>query len=273
VSPGQHTFTAEGGYSVVWWDPGALGLGARPPLGVRREELIVKDVPPHVVADGRERYDRWVAGRQDARAAGSRPSLSVTTVGEWARAQADTRPDAALPPRPEATAAQAVASADVAIVDAGPADAERAGGGGAVFGTLVHAILAVVPFESTPEEIEALAALEARVCGLSPADAARAATKVGRVLAHDLLRRARRASALDACRRETPVTITLDDGTIVEGVVDLAFEEDGWWTVVDYKTDRELASAEDRYRRQVALYASAVAAATGSPVTAAIVRL
>ena len=91
-----------------------------------------------------------------------------------------------------------------------------------------------------------------------------AADVVERTLAHDLLVRARRATARGACRRETPVTVTLEDGTLVEGVVDLAFEEDGEWIVVDYKTDREIAAAgEDRYRRQVALYASAIARATG----------
>ena len=75
-----------------------------------------------------------------------------------------------------------------------------------------------------------------------------------------------RAEARGACRRETPVTLTLDDGTLVEGVVDLAFEEDGVWTVVDYKTDREIATAgEEQYRRQLALYASAIARATGAP--------
>ena len=63
------------GYSVVWWDPGALKLGAKPTFGVRREDLIVKDVPKHVVADGRGRYDRWHLARDDARAAGAVPSL------------------------------------------------------------------------------------------------------------------------------------------------------------------------------------------------------
>ena len=33
------------GYSVVWWDPHELELGQKPAFGVRREELIVKDVP------------------------------------------------------------------------------------------------------------------------------------------------------------------------------------------------------------------------------------
>src|SRR6185503_19640783 len=51
VCPGKHAFADGGGYSVVWWDPGALTLDARAPFGVRREDLIVKDVPKHVVAD------------------------------------------------------------------------------------------------------------------------------------------------------------------------------------------------------------------------------
>jgi ATP-dependent helicase/nuclease subunit A len=152
--------------------------------------------------------------------------------------------------------------------------AERGGPiGGATFGALVHAVLAVAPFESTPDDLIAIARAEATVCGLTEADAAAAARKVAGGLAHDLLARAQRAAARGACRRETPVTLTMDDGTLVEGVVDLAFEENGRWTVVDYKTDRELATAEERYRRQVALYAAAIAAATERPATAVIVRV
>jgi ATP-dependent exoDNAse (exonuclease V) beta subunit len=44
--------------------------------------------------------------------------------------------------------------------------------------------------------------------------------------------------------------------------------------VVDYKTDREIAvSGEDRYRRQVALYASAIAQATGAAAQGVLVRV
>ena len=86
--------------------------------------------------------------------------------------------------------------------------------------------------------------------------------------------RARAAEARGACRRETPVTCTLPDGTMIEGIVDLAFEEQDGWTVVDYKTDRELAAiGEDRYRRQVALYASAIAQATGRPASGVLIRV
>jgi ATP-dependent exoDNAse (exonuclease V) beta subunit len=88
------------------------------------------------------------------------------------------------------------------------------------------------------------------------------------------VRRARAAADRGECRRETPVTCTLPDGTMVEGVVDLAFREQGRWCVVDYKTDRELAAeGEEQYRRQVALYAAAIQQATGEPATGVLIRL
>lgn len=68
-------------------------------------------------------------------------------------------------------------------------------------------------------------------------------------------------------RRETPVLFKLDDVSLVEGVVDLAFREDTdefrGWTVVDFKTDREFGAASDRYSAQVSVYSAAVQAATG----------
>jgi ATP-dependent exoDNAse (exonuclease V) beta subunit len=122
--------------------------------------------------------------------------------------------------------------------------------------------------------LDDLAAVKARVLGLNDDESAAAAAVVERLLKHDILLRARAAEARGACRRETPVTCTMSDGTVVEGVVDLAFEEAGEWTVVDYKTDREIAAAgEDRYRRQVALYASAIAQATGQPARGVLVRV
>jgi ATP-dependent exoDNAse (exonuclease V) beta subunit len=88
-----------------------------------------------------------------------------------------------------------------------------------------------------------------------------------------LLIRARRAAERGACRRETPVTLSLDDGALLEGVVDLAFEEEEGWTVVDYKTDREIAEAGARYRKQVTLYAEAISRATGRNATGVLLRI
>jgi ATP-dependent exoDNAse (exonuclease V) beta subunit len=255
VCPGLHLFDA--GYGVVWWDPSALTLDEKPTFGVRREDLIVKDVPKHVIADGRGRYDRWRLARHDAREAGARPSLIVEPASAWA-----ANPESQIPN-----------SEFVRIVGEGRSgDEARSGGVG--FGLLVHGLLAQMTFGAGREALDDLAAVEARVLGLSADEAIAGASVVDRLLTHDVLVRARAADARGACRRETPVTCTLPDGTVVEGVVDLAFEEAGEWTVVDYKTDREIAATgEDRYRRQVALYAFAIAQATGQPAHAVLVRV
>jgi ATP-dependent exoDNAse (exonuclease V) beta subunit len=262
VCPGEHRFADAGGYAVVWWDPGALDLDKKPAFGVRRDDLIVKDVPRHVIADGRAKYDRWQLARHDARAAGSVPSLRVQTVREWAMAdsgQAEARHEPGTSP------------AEVRVVTIAE-KSERPGGAG--FGVLVHELLAKAPFDASREALDILAETDARVLGMTELEARAAAHVAEQVLAHDLLRRARAADIRGACRRETPVTCTRADGLLVEGIVDLAFEENGSWTIVDYKTDREMAlGGPEEYRRQVALYASAIGTATGQPATGVIVRV
>jgi ATP-dependent helicase/nuclease subunit A len=264
VCPGLHAFADAGGYSVVWWDPTALRLGAEAPFGVRREDLIVKDVPKHVIADGRTRYDAWQLARHDARARGASASVSVQTVNEWVATEGGRIHDGSgtdTYPSPDT----------VSVVNLGGGGVRP---GGLDFGALVHEIMAQAPFDASAEVVGNIAAVQARLLAMTDEDAQAAAAVVSRLLAHDLLSRARAADARGACRRETPVTCTTVDGTLVEGVVDLAFEEDGVWTVVDYKTDRELATAgEDRYRRQVALYANAIARATRLRARGVLVRV
>jgi ATP-dependent exoDNAse (exonuclease V) beta subunit len=135
-------------------------------------------------------------------------------------------------------------------------------------------VLAQAPFDASRDMLENVAASHARVLGMSGNEADEAVALAERVFAHELLAHARQAATRGACRRETPVTLTLADGTVLEGIVDLAFEENGAWTIVDYKTDREIAaSGEDRYRRQIALYTSAIAEATGLPASGVLVRI
>jgi len=251
IPPGNHQFDA---YSVVWWDPRWLTLKVKPLSGIRRQELIVKEAPRDVVVERRRAYDSWRTARDAERAAGSAPSIVVQTARERARGESQDHEPA------------------VVVVDLAQRGVERPGG--VAFGLLVHGILSQTAFDATRDIVDRVAAAEARVLGLAEADARAGAAIVERVLAHDLLARARAADARGACRRETPVTIVADDGTLVEGVVDLAFEEHGTWTVVDYKTDRELAATgEEQYRRQIALYAAAITAATGRPANGVLVRL
>ena len=254
VCPGQHVFGEPSGYSVVWWDPRALALDATPPFGLRREDLIVKDVPRTVVADRRSQYDAWQLARHDARMRGAIPSMAVQTVREFA-----------------AETPSHIPTVEVQMIDLHvPAGRPR----GMAFGYLVHEVLATVPFDAGRPLIDSLATMRARALGIPDSDIAPAANVVERVLQHELWHHARAADRRGACRRETPVTCEMVDGVTVEGIVDLAFEADGGWTVVDYKTDVEVApEGEARYARQVALYATAIARATAQPASAVILRL
>ncbi|HWX23839.1 MAG TPA: 3'-5' exonuclease, partial [Vicinamibacteria bacterium] len=100
------------------------------------------------------------------------------------------------------------------------------------FGTLVHRTLELIDLDR-PEDAPALALSLAPSLGLDEAAAESAATLTQRTLALPLLDRARKASR---CFRELPLVFP-DGGDLVEGVVDLVFEEAGGFTIVDYKTD------------------------------------
>jgi ATP-dependent helicase/nuclease subunit A len=144
---------------------------------------------------------------------------------------------------------------------------------GAAFGLLVHAVLAEVPLEASPAIVEAMARAQGRAIGASGEEVARAAATAIRVLGHELLARARRATMRRRCHRETPIALAHSSGTLIEGVVDLAFEEDGRWIVVDFKTDADLSAHGGAYMRQVRLYADAIAAATGRPADAVVFQI
>jgi ATP-dependent exoDNAse (exonuclease V) beta subunit len=258
VRPGLHAFGGDGAgrYDVVWWDPQRLALDAQRVYGLRREDLIQDPGRPTVEAD-RARYDAWLVARRTAQERGAQPSLRVRTVTDWARAAPDGAAAAALAGRVE-------------VIAASPGIPRP---GGPRFGTLVHATLATVALDAAPAQIAEAVSLQARILG-SPAEEAEAATAlVAAAVAHPLMVRAREAWRAGRCRREAPVTGREPDGSLVEGVLDLAFEDAEGWTVVDFKTDGELGAELARYRRQVALYASVVATATGRSVTAVLMRL
>lgn len=137
----------------------------------------------------------------------------------------------------------------------------------------MHATLATVALDATAAQVAESVGLQARILA-APAEEAEAATAlVAAALAHPLMARARNAWREGRCRRETPVACREPDGSLVEGVLDLAFEDADGWTVVDFKTDVEIAAGLARYRRQVGLYASVVARATGRNVTAVLMQL
>jgi ATP-dependent exoDNAse (exonuclease V) beta subunit len=108
--------------------------------------------------------------------------------------------------------------------------------------------------------------------GAAVEEVAAAVSVVDAVLRHPLVVAARIAERDGRCHRELPVTM-LDGDLLLEGVADLAFEQNGVMTVVDFKTDRPDAATLDRYAQQVRTYAAAVQRATGMAVRPVLLQV
>ena len=259
IRPGTYHFVEPDSgepYSVVWWDPLLLDGGTSGAAGVRREDLIAKAVSAEQVTADRAVYDRWRDRRAATQAKGARATQQIATATE---------------------------AAESANVDAAAIAIEDAGFGvlrpsGKRFGTLVHAVLATMPLNASPDEARELAALHAKLFD-APDDERDAAAGIAiKLLAHPRFDSARSAAkAGKRVWREAPVSLRLDDAEgasrLVDGQVDLAYETDSGWVIVDFKTDIEIASAQDAYKQQVALYVEAVKRATGQPATGVLLRV
>jgi ATP-dependent exoDNAse (exonuclease V) beta subunit len=257
VQPGGYEMTdpcTTASFSVVWWDPLLLDQKGEERRGIRREDLITKEARPEDVAADRQRYDTWKQQRTALRERAGMRSMQVVTATEFVK-----------------QLAAPLASDEVAMLEtAAPGEARP---GGRRFGILVHALLATIPLDATRAAIGSLATFHARVLGATGVERDTAARIVERALGHQVLDAARAAIAAGrACRREAPISI-VRDGMLIDGQIDLAFQTDAGWSVVDFKTDTELGEAEDVYRRQVALYAAALASITGMPATGTILRV
>jgi ATP-dependent exoDNAse (exonuclease V) beta subunit len=265
VCPGQHEFTgADTPYSLVWWspEPAVLSLGAQAPFGLRRDDLIVKDVAPAVLRRGLEAYHAWRTGHDDAIAAARVPSIDVMTA--TAAAAADTL----------APIGHDIEVATEIVGGSHDEAAKHGRPGGRRFGSLVHAMIADMPLDAPDARtIARLASAHGRMLGADAAEIAAAEQMVVGVLRHPVLQAAARANRDGRCYREMPVTWRTDTGAIIEGLVDLAYADDAGLVVVDFKTDRELDGALERYQRQVRIYAAAIAAATGRPARGVLLRV
>ena len=234
VKPGLHR-TEHG--EVVWWDPTTLPLGRVPAGGIRRHGLLAGDED-----DGRAAlHDAWVERRDETRAQGAAPSWRV-------------RPVTAVAHETEHTShAPAIEQTDV--------DRE-ARPSGKRFGTLVHEILAECPLDADAVSVKAMARHQGRRLDATDDEVTAAAQAALAALAHPRLQAAREATEH---RRETPITVPLDDGTSAEGVIDLAYRTDDGWVVVDFKSDRERGE-KLTHAVQLEIYARAVGRATGERV-------
>lgn len=243
VRPGIHRPEA-GSHAVLFFDPHALALGKDDEAGLRQQKILSPDSEGKG-DESQARYDRWAAARTHTLTEGGRPSVAVITPSE--------------------------AKERGLVVEEVPVTVERTKTPregrphGKRYGILVHALLAEAPLDPSGSDalLGPLAKAHGRSLGASPDEIAFAENAAREALTHDVMVRA--GASVDA-RREVAVTFESEDHTLVEGVVDLAFEEpDGSITVVDFKTDVDETPRLASYRAQVSLYARAITKATGKP--------
>jgi len=139
--------------------------------------------------------------------------------------------------------------------------------GGRGFGALVHRVLEWMPLDDAgPERAASMAEALAPAYGLDADGARRAAEAALRALALPVMERARKAARV---WRELALWFPEED-ELVEGIVDLVFEEDGGLVVVDYKTDHIAAEhalvQAAHHAPQLQLYGRGLAQATGMRV-------
>ncbi len=227
-----------GEHEVVWWDPSKLKLGEEQNQTLWQDEVLKETLQPDAGVSLAE-YRAWQAERESVVLAGARPEVAVFLASQAAEG----------PP----------GDLEVEFVSAAPPGRKALG---RRFGTLVHAALRDVKLDASEETARRVVELNARVLGATEEEAQSAAEAVWGALRHPIFARAR---AAERCHREYPVTLKLDDGRMLEGVVDLAFVEQGAWIVVDFKTDADVSERRVQYERQLKWYAYALAKLTGIP--------
>lgn len=135
------------------------------------------------------------------------------------------------------------------------------------FGSLVHQVLEWVDLASaSADDVHRIAAARAPFYGLDEESGRRAGEAAAAALALPVMTRARDARRI---WRELPLSFP-DGSDLIEGVIDLVFEEEGGLVIVDYKTDRitaEQAVAQAAHHApQLQLYGRGLAQAWGVPV-------
>jgi ATP-dependent helicase/nuclease subunit A len=242
-------------YHVVWWDPHSLVLQAPNVGGLRRDDLIAKDGDQAGADKRMGEYRAWQTDRAAAVARSKAPSIVSHTATDLAR-------DRTLPQWADEVPIEVI---DLPRVSGRPF--------GPRFGSLVHATLATVALDADAGAVLQIARTHARLLLAGETEAVAAAEAVTGALAHPLFARVRAASAAGRSARECPFLWRAPDGSIVEGTVDVVFEEGDALTVLDFKTDREPSDLKDQYQRQLALYCQAFAALRGRRVSGVLVRV
>ena len=230
-----------GEHEVVWWDPSKLKLNVEGGLGLHQKEILADDGGGSLAA-----YRDWQAARARVIESGSHPESQVFV--------------ASLAMEAPATIIR------VEIATARPARKAA----GRRFGTLVHNVMRDVPLAADRTTIQRLVDWNTRLLGSPQEEGDAGAAAVESALAHPLLQRAR---AAQRCHREYPLVLKLDDGRVLEGVIDLAFVENEQWVIVDFKTDADTSDRRAQYQRQLQWYGFALTRLTKMPAQAFLLEI
>jgi len=213
------------------------------PVPLATDIPLIKDKARSIpISDGtKESRDRWIQERQKLLERVSRPAaVAATTLAQIAKE------DAAKPEEPW-----------------------RRGRAGTSIGRAVHAVLQTVDLVSG-EGLADIARAQAAAEGL-PEREKEIADLVQSALKSDTVRRAVESGRL---WREVPVGAPFGD-LVIEGFIDLLFEEKDGLVLVDYKTDsvgtiEQIEARAGQYRVQMGGYAYSLMQATGKPVKEAV---
>ncbi len=204
---------------------------------------------------------RAVAPPRVARTAGEDPEAhSIERRDEWRRRREQML---SRQGRPASVAATRLAREEKEEPD--PEEPWKRGRAGTSIGSAVHGVLQTIDL-ATGEGIEDASRSQAMAESV-PERTAEVAGLVRNAIESKIVMRAVHSGKL---WREVPVAVPVGKG-VLDGFIDLLFQEDDGLVVVDYKTDyidageRE-EQAVGRYRLQAGSYALAIRWATGKPV-------
>jgi hypothetical protein len=215
-------------------------------MGLRQIRLLEADKENVVSTRGRDQWSAWNDARAKLIAVGETPTILVKTATELSVAEPGS-----------------IADLDIEVIET-TRDPKRPHG--PRFGSLVHLAMLRVSLDARDDAILTAVAAEGRAIGADEVEVAAAARAVSLALKSPLMARVRASAAI---RRECSVLHKRDDGSMMEGIADLAFAEGlngkTIWNVVDFKTDIAIASRLAEYRAQIALYARGIAHAINVP--------
>ncbi len=238
VAPGRHR-PALGAHDVVWWDPNVLDLDRQPRAGLRHQKIL--EASEDGSTSGKDDHAKWRLARVGTIEGGKVPGMKVSSVTERAALVE--------------SGGNEVRVEELAVDRGGRPTGPR-------FGALVHAALAVVSLEADEEDVRRSVDAHGRQFGATAEERETATAVVSGALGHPDVQLALTSSEV---RREAPLQYVEEDGTVVEGYVDLAYlvPEADKWVVVDFKTDAMIGDRLPVYTAQVAHYCRGIAKATG----------